>query len=246
MCHLNARSTRNKFSDLEELIATENFDIIAITESRLNTKDRDFLAEYNLPGYSIFSCDRENWAGGGVILYINNNLYPCAIQTEKINNGDLNFVELRSHNNKVIVCLIYRPPGQSPETDNKLFDVVTETCGHFETTVMRDFNLPVTRRGDTIRSHSGHKLYNNILESELHQHVNSPTRDNNILDLVVSTCEDLITDLKVGLEFSTSDHRLITFKVKMKKKVFSRSNEKVPDFRRADFVKFRNLLSNSD
>ncbi len=85
---------------MEELVATEKFDI-AMTESWLNTKDKDFLAEYNLPGYSIFSCDRENRAGGDVNLYINNNLYACAIQTEKINNVDLNFVELKSHNNKV-------------------------------------------------------------------------------------------------------------------------------------------------
>ncbi len=102
---------------------------------------------------------------------------------------------------------------------------------------MGDFNLPVERWGETLRSHSGYELYNNILESELHQRVNSPTRDNNILDLVLCTCEDLVTDLKVGLEFSTSDHRLITFKVKMENKVFNRSNGKVCDFRRADFVK---------
>ncbi len=95
-------------------------------------------------------------------------------------------------------------------------------------------------------SHTGHEHYNNILESELHQHVNNPTRDNNILALVLFTSEDLVTDLKVGLEFSTSGHRLITFKVKMKNKLVNRSNEKVPDFRRAAFVKLRNLLANSD
>ncbi len=82
-CYLNARSIHIKFLDLEELAATDKFDIIAITESWLNTKDRDFLSEDNLPGYSIFSCDRENRAGGGVILYDNNSLQPCAVQTEK-------------------------------------------------------------------------------------------------------------------------------------------------------------------
>ncbi len=111
---------------------------------------------------------------------------------------------------------------------------------------MGDFNFPVAKWGDMLRSHSGHELYNNILEGEFHQHVNSPTRDNNILDLAQSTAEDLVTDLKVGLEFSTSDHRLITFKVEMKNKVLNRSNENVPDFRRADCVKLRNLLGNSD
>ncbi len=78
---------------------------------------------------------------------------------------------------------------------------------------MEDFNLPVAQWGDTLRSHSGYKLYNNILESELHQLVNYPTRDNNILDLVLTTCEDVVTDLKVCFELSTSDYRLITFKV---------------------------------
>ncbi len=179
-------------------------------------------------------------------MYINNSLYPCTIQTEQITKVDLISVELRNHNNKVTVCLIYRPPSQSPETDNKRSDVITETCGHFEAIGMGDFNFPVARWGDTLRSHSGYELYNNMLESELHQHDNSPTRDNNILDLVLSTCEDLVADLEVGLEFSISDHRLITFEVKMKNTVFNRSNEKVPDFRRADFVELRNLLANSD
>ncbi len=32
----------------------------------------------------------------------------------------------------------------------------------------------------------------------------------------------------------------------MKNRVFNRSNKKVPIFRRADFVKLRNLLANSD
>ncbi len=91
---------------------------------------------------------------------------------------------------------------------------------------MGDFNLPVERWGETLRSHSGYELFNNILESELHQLVNSATRDNNIPDLVLSTCADVVSDLKVELEFSTSDHRLITFKVKMKNTVFNRSNEK--------------------
>ncbi len=80
------------FLDLEELAATEKFGIIAITESWLNTKVRDFLAEYILPLYSIFICDRESLLGGSVILYVKNSLYPCEIQTEKINNEDLIYV----------------------------------------------------------------------------------------------------------------------------------------------------------
>ncbi len=83
-------------------------------------------------------------------MYVNNGLHPRAIQTEKINNVGLIIVELRNHNNKVIVCLICRPLGQSSERENKLFDVIIETCGIIETIVMGDFNLPVERWGETL------------------------------------------------------------------------------------------------
>ncbi len=96
------------------------------------------------------------------------------------------------------------------------------------------------------RAKPGTDASSNILESELHQYVNIPKRNTNILDLLLSTCEDFVTDLKMGLEFSTSDHRLVTFKVTMKNEVLNRSNEKGPDFRSADFVKLINLVANSD
>ena len=52
--YVNTRSLRNKFSELEELAFSENYDIIGITESWLNTEVRDFLAEYKIPGYTMF------------------------------------------------------------------------------------------------------------------------------------------------------------------------------------------------
>ena len=37
----------------------ENFDIIGVTESWINTEKRGFLAEYNIQGYSLFNCERQ-------------------------------------------------------------------------------------------------------------------------------------------------------------------------------------------
>ncbi len=39
----NARSLRNKFSDLKALAATDDFHIIGITETWLNTNQGDFF-----------------------------------------------------------------------------------------------------------------------------------------------------------------------------------------------------------
>ena len=50
---------------------------------------------------------------------------------------------------------------------------------------MWDFNLSETRWGDPLHSHTGRRdLCTNLLEGDLHQHVNKPTRDKNILDFI--------------------------------------------------------------
>ena len=50
----------------------------------------------------------------------------------------------------------------------------------------------------------GSVAYTNVIE---------PTRRYNILDLVISTDEHMIDEVKVGEEFGTSDHRIIRFHV---------------------------------
>ena len=79
----NARSIRNKFTDLEALAASDEYHIIGISESWLDTLNRDFLAEYNLPGYSLFSCERNSKLGGGVILFVKDNLQISFIDMKK-------------------------------------------------------------------------------------------------------------------------------------------------------------------
>ena len=56
--YVNARSIRKKFVDLEEIVLADNYNIIGITESWLNTENRDFLAEYNIPGFTMFEKSR--------------------------------------------------------------------------------------------------------------------------------------------------------------------------------------------
>ena len=78
----NVCSFRNKFSDLEALATSEDFHIIAVSESWINTENRDFLEEYSLPSYSIFSCERHNKKCGGVLFYVKANLKPIVLQTK--------------------------------------------------------------------------------------------------------------------------------------------------------------------
>ena len=48
----NARSLRNKITDLHSLLLMESFDIVAITETRLNISISDH--ELHLKGYNVY------------------------------------------------------------------------------------------------------------------------------------------------------------------------------------------------
>ena len=100
MYYVNARSLRNKFSELEEIAFTEKYDIIGVTESWLILQSRDFLAEYNIPGYVTFEKSRVNKHGGGVVLYIKDSLNPILLSKPIITNIDSLFILLKNHPEK--------------------------------------------------------------------------------------------------------------------------------------------------
>ena len=237
---------RNKFHDFATIAFFENFDIIGVTESWVNTEKRDFLAEYNIQGYSLFSCERSERTGGGVLLYVKPHLHPQVITKPQIPNIDVKYVQILSGSEKLMLALVYRPPAQNSYVDNELYEQISDISIHNDAIIFGDFNLPVTVWGGTLNSHSGHKLYSNILESSLYQHIHEPTRGESILDIVLSTNDNQINNVDIGPEFSTSDYKSVFFTIECNPGVHNHSYEKVPDFRRADFDKLRTILENTD
>ena len=242
----NARSLRNKFSDLEVLAASEDYEIIGVTESWLNTQNRDFLAEFKLPGYSMFSCERGNRSGGGVLFFVKASLHPTVVEKEKIINLDKIFIQLNVRSKKIILGLVYRPPAHNPIADRKLYEQLTDISDSIDSVFIGDFNLPVTLWGNPLTSHMGHELYNSLLESALNQHVSEPTRGENILDLNFSTNDALISNVNIGPEFSTSDHKLVTFDINLEVYNINPSSEVIFLYKRGDFDKLRAILSEID
>ena len=238
---------RNKFTVLEELAFSDNYDIIGITESWLNIEVRDYLAEYKIPGYTMFEKSRVTKNGGGIILYIKTSLNPILLSKPPIVNVDALYILLKNkYGKKLALSLIYRPPAQPVQTDSDLYEQISEVSDAQDAVILGDFNLPTKKWGEPLTSHHGHDLYNNLKESSLTQFVLSPTRENHVLDLVLATKDELIENLHVGEVFSNSDHRGITFNIIFTADDSSKSKEKVPDYRKANFPKLRTLLNLTD
>ena len=136
------------------------------------------------------------------MFYVKASFNPTVLQPKNIDNVDVIFLQLKTLSKKIIIGLIYKPTAHSINSDRNLYDQIIEVSNSFGSIIFGDFNLPVTSRKNSLKSLMGHDLYNNLLERALSQHVNKPTRSDNILDLILSTNHGLVSNVYIGQEFS--------------------------------------------
>ena len=76
---------------------------------------------------------------------------------------------------------------------------------------MEDFNYPKIN-WDTLECYSiGTKFRNLLLDNYFYQHVKESTRKSNILDLVISSDVNMVTDVEVFDHLGNSDHNIRKF-----------------------------------
>jgi len=89
---------------------TPNYDIIAVSETWLdhNVHNNNF----NITGYHpLFRRDRPGpGLGGGVATWVSSDLVAKRRLDLELNDVEAIWLEIRSNNNKFLLCTIYRPP----------------------------------------------------------------------------------------------------------------------------------------
>ena len=238
--YLNARSLRNKISEFKALISNENFDIIAITESWTKFSGNDYRGEYEISGYKLFHKERTHKRGGGILLYC-----KYFMNTEETLINTENELEILSTNiltalGAINFVVVYRPPTQSINLDSEMYSALSQIVQRHEAIIVGDFNCADIHNFRTSNRDSSN-LIDFIEDNFLFQKVNEPTRENNILDLVLTTSDDLVTDLKVCEHLANSDHNMIKFDINIDKREIE-NNLLVPNFNRANFDGFKNEL----
>ena len=140
--NFNINSLPNKFDDLK-LIVTGIFDILVITETKLDNSFPD--NQFKIDGFSIpYRLDR-NLYGGGVIIYVREDI-PSKVLRGFTFPNDIEgiFVEINFRKSKWLLCGTYHPPSQR---DQYFFDSISLGLDYFCTyekiLLVGDFNAQI-------------------------------------------------------------------------------------------------------
>lgn len=207
MCHLNIqslKSTTEKFDHIKLQLIPE-FDVITLSETWLN--DNCDSNDYDINEYHpMFRRDRHTGAvGGGVAAWVSSRL--VAKRRLDIEKPDIEamWLEIRCHNNKFLLCVLYRPPSENIDFWDKIQDMYDSArCVGIENIIfMGDFNA------DDRTSHGSHLQF--FLDANnLFSHIDQPTRctDNcqSKLDKIVSNIPHFVKKSEVCAPLYTNDH----------------------------------------
>jgi hypothetical protein len=245
----NVRSIRNKTDDLEALLAEESdpFDGVFLTETHLNADDPDEIFN-QFRNYNVFRSDRVERQDGGVAALVRHGLNTEVISQSSFEGySETLWIKVES----VLFGVVYRTPSASlgdPQGfsyNKNLLKDISKHCDRGDDTVLvGDFNLPGLYPVVGRPKRAYVKMYNKFSEYGFVQLVESPTRGENILDLVLSTDPLLVSDVETGAPVADCDHEVVSFTLNIPlppvKKILK------PDFRRADYEGMADFLKSLD
>ncbi|EYC18837.1 hypothetical protein Y032_0026g1394 [Ancylostoma ceylanicum] len=139
--------------------------------------------------------------------------------------------------------VVYRPPNSSKADDEKLIDQLSYSASSCtRSVVLGDFNLHIDWDRRAPLNHSSASFFDFFSDCGLHQNVTSPTHNNNVLDLVLSSSA-IISSVTMLPPLGSSDHNIVCFEI-----VDNLSNVGLllPDFRSANYSSIDAYLSSID
>ena len=155
LLHLNCRSIKNSFEDVQ-LFITEtgvDFDFIAISESWLHN-DED-ISDFAIPNFKIFHKNRTTKGGGGVMIYVNDKLTAQLVPHlcfEKEEVFESVAVEVKCLKNKnIIFWCMYRAPNSNKDLFyDELEKMLAKTNANKRIFLCGDFNIDILKHDNYV------------------------------------------------------------------------------------------------
>ncbi len=170
--------------------------MVAIAETWANSAYIE--SELSFPGYESFRKNRKHKKGGAVICYVKSTLPAVKIDKQDTESYDSVYVEITANNKKLILATVYGPPKQQAADDIALYQELHSLTQSKEAIITGDFICPNIEWRQLTGDHEGNGFIEMVENSFLTHVVTQPTRENNLLDLVLESDPDLIRDCEVG------------------------------------------------
>lgn len=236
----------------QAFVYREDLDIVCVTETWLN--DTVFDSELLPYNYSIFRKDRnDHRIGGGVLISLKSTSFKdISVISNECDNLELMSLLCTTHlDQKFVLCCCYRPPDSDIAWFDHFADVlnIVGSLG-YRVVIVGDFNLPQVYNHDSLETSTSnnHRFSDLLNDNFLHQINNYPTRNNNILDLLITNTPELlsITDVLSPNQMGIyTDHNGLLFNVQMVLKAPPKFLRYVYDFPKGDLPGLKVSLANA-
>lgn len=232
----NARSLRNKHSELSQFLLSFTYEILLISETHL-----DQLNNFSIPNYTIYRVDRR-W--GGVAILIKKSIPHSNLRFNSLDYAESISIQIDDSQNPFSICCLYCSPAASRKKSIEFFEKALNIPG--KVVFSGDFNAKHQAWNNSSYTLKGVDLYKLCMLRNLHIHApDGPTiiPSNNappsVIDFVISKHMSNISNIEVLDEFS-SDHSALSFTIFTN---MTLDSEAIFNFKRANWKKYLSLTS---
>jgi hypothetical protein len=255
--YTNATSLCNKWEELAALLVEKNYPhVLAITETWFNSNS---LVKIN--GYSHYLLNRSEGRGGGVAVYIREELCSHEVNLLDLSSEQV-WCGIELGSSKLLVGCLYRPPFSDRATNTNINESLNAACKlvedkkYTDLLVMGDLNhsdILWSNAGGTFKG-TGRpqsiEFLDTLNNNYLSQFVLEPTFGNKVLDLVISNKDNNIFNVNVGPPLSCSNknvlHSTLFWDMSIGNHSVSSAKRGKFDFRRANFDSLNNAFAKLD
>ena len=126
--HINIHSLVSKINEIKHHVLSSNMKVLSINQTLFDTTISN--CELNIPGFSLFRCDRHQ-KGGGVALYISDLLSPTLLHINRLHNH-VEAVSATIHigNTPFIITSLYRQPTSKEISFSELNEIIEQSLSH--------------------------------------------------------------------------------------------------------------------
>jgi hypothetical protein len=242
ICHANIRGISDAKINAIKTSLCKKFEIITLSETFLSPQSASDLC---LPGYhSILRRDRPTF-GGGVAMFIKENIAykrKCDYECNSLENM---WIEVITKEGKLLICTIYRPPNNATfwEQFESNIEYVKSESAVKNMIILGDLNADFSTA-------NGKKLLDICRIQNLRYHINEPTRitatSRTCLDQILSNIPQFVSSSCVFDPVYTNDHCTVGVDLTFKIASDPAYTRHVWIYEQGDYDGFRHALNNAN